>query len=203
MIVLLPHQFKCLVSHSLCSLRENPKFLPNFRSKNNTLEEKLWLIILFNICHCNSGLAFKSKTITLLNNMVLYVFHKIKFPKVSQKLKWALWMRPLFIGRTWPDWHAQITFNLTCNRQTNFWNFTKLNAHKYQLGWKLSHTFEYTVNNRIPATLDFWTGNWMFGPNQARTWIVCRRYRPTITFPDRNFVLVSAPEIKSWLETQH
>jgi hypothetical protein len=28
-----------LVPHSQCSLRENPKFLKNFRSKNNTLKE--------------------------------------------------------------------------------------------------------------------------------------------------------------------
>jgi hypothetical protein len=28
------------VPHSQCSLRENPKFLLNFRSKNNTLKEK-------------------------------------------------------------------------------------------------------------------------------------------------------------------
>jgi hypothetical protein len=28
-----------LVPHSQCSLRENPKILPNFRSKNNTLRE--------------------------------------------------------------------------------------------------------------------------------------------------------------------
>jgi hypothetical protein len=28
------------VPHSQCSLRENPKFLQNFRSKNKTLKEK-------------------------------------------------------------------------------------------------------------------------------------------------------------------
>jgi hypothetical protein len=29
--------------------------------QNNTFEEDFWLIFLFNICHCNSGLTFKSK----------------------------------------------------------------------------------------------------------------------------------------------
>jgi hypothetical protein len=50
-----------LVPHSQCSLKENPKFYQNLRSKNHTLKEKFWLIFLFNICHCNSGLALKSK----------------------------------------------------------------------------------------------------------------------------------------------
>jgi hypothetical protein len=48
------------VPHSQSSLRENPKFLQNFRPKNNTLRKNIWLIFLFYIYHCNSGLAFKS-----------------------------------------------------------------------------------------------------------------------------------------------
>ncbi len=38
-----------LVPHSQCSLKENPKFLQNFRSKNNTLKETFLLKFLFNI----------------------------------------------------------------------------------------------------------------------------------------------------------
>jgi hypothetical protein len=48
------------VPHSKCSLMENPKFLQNFRSKNNTFKEKFCQIFLFNVCHYISGLAFKS-----------------------------------------------------------------------------------------------------------------------------------------------
>jgi hypothetical protein len=70
------------VPHSQCSLRENPKFFQNFRSKNNTLKEKFWLIFLFNICHCNSGLAFKGKKLIHCWTK-LYVLHKRKFPKVT------------------------------------------------------------------------------------------------------------------------
>jgi hypothetical protein len=47
--------------HSQSSLRGNPKFLQNFRSKNSTLKAIICLKFLLNICHCNSSLAFKSK----------------------------------------------------------------------------------------------------------------------------------------------
>jgi hypothetical protein len=48
-------------------------FFQNFRSKNNTLKENFCLIhvFVFNICHCMSGLVFKSnKNITLLHKTV-------------------------------------------------------------------------------------------------------------------------------------
>jgi hypothetical protein len=35
--------------------------LQNFCSKNNTLKANFWQIFLFIICHCNSGISFKSK----------------------------------------------------------------------------------------------------------------------------------------------
>jgi hypothetical protein len=47
--------------HSQCPLKENSKFMQNFKTKNNTLIEIFWLIFLFNICHCNSGLLLKLK----------------------------------------------------------------------------------------------------------------------------------------------
>ncbi len=56
-----PFTFKGLVPHLQRSLRENAKFLQNFRSKNNTLKEKFWPIFSFNICHCILGLALRSK----------------------------------------------------------------------------------------------------------------------------------------------
>ena len=77
-------QFDLQVPHSQCSLKETPKFLQNFRCKNNTQREKIWLIILFNICHCNEGLSFKSKK--LLHYLAkLYIFHKRKFPKLNSE----------------------------------------------------------------------------------------------------------------------
>jgi hypothetical protein len=61
---------KELVSHSQCSLRENPKFLQNFTSKNNTLKENIWkyfyLISAIVIPAWNSQV----KTITLLDKIV-------------------------------------------------------------------------------------------------------------------------------------
>jgi hypothetical protein len=41
---------------------------------------------LFNIGHCNSGLAFKSKKL-LHCGTKLYVFHKRKFPKVTSEMR--------------------------------------------------------------------------------------------------------------------
>jgi hypothetical protein len=80
------------VPHSQCSLRENPKFLQTFRSENNTLKEQFWLIFLFNICHCNSGLAFISINYYITENNCMY-FIRENSQKLSQKRNWALWMR--------------------------------------------------------------------------------------------------------------
>ncbi len=55
--------------HSQCSLRENSKFLQNFRPKNNTLREKILTKILIKYY------------ITLQN------FHKRKFPKLMSKMQ--------------------------------------------------------------------------------------------------------------------
>jgi hypothetical protein len=49
------------VPHLQCSLRENPKFLPNKRKKNNTMKVSSQLIFVLNICLCNIGLALKGK----------------------------------------------------------------------------------------------------------------------------------------------
>jgi hypothetical protein len=47
------------VLRSQCSLKENPKVCRNLDL--NLHKENFWPIFLFNICHCNSSLAFKSK----------------------------------------------------------------------------------------------------------------------------------------------
>jgi hypothetical protein len=49
------------VPHSQCSLKESPKFLPNFRHKNNTIKVNFQVIFVFNIYLCNYGLALKGK----------------------------------------------------------------------------------------------------------------------------------------------
>ncbi len=87
-------RYKQQVPHSQCSLRENPKFLRNFSSKNNTLIEKFWLIYLFNICLCNSGLAFRSKNYNIAEQNCTY-FVCENSQKLRQKRKRALWMRHL------------------------------------------------------------------------------------------------------------
>jgi hypothetical protein len=84
------------VPHSQCSLRENPKFLQNFRSKSNTLRENSWLIFFLNICRCNSSLEFKSENYSLASQNCMY-FLRENSPKLSQKCKWALWMGHLGI----------------------------------------------------------------------------------------------------------
>jgi hypothetical protein len=81
-----------LVPHSQCSLRENPKFLQNFRSKNNTLKEKIWLEFLFNVCHYNSGLSFKIKNYYINSQNCMY-FIKENCQNLRLKRKWGLWMR--------------------------------------------------------------------------------------------------------------
>jgi hypothetical protein len=67
-------------------------FLQNFRSKNNSLKENSWLIFLFNIYHCNSGLAFKSKDYYITSQNWMY-FIMENSQNLWQKRKWALWMR--------------------------------------------------------------------------------------------------------------
>jgi hypothetical protein len=48
---------RCLIHNA--HLGKIPIFLQNFRSKNETLKANIWLIFLFYICLCNSGLAFE------------------------------------------------------------------------------------------------------------------------------------------------
>jgi hypothetical protein len=48
-----------VVPHSQSSLRENPKFLQNFRPKNNTLLGNFKLLFSFYIYHSTLGLIFK------------------------------------------------------------------------------------------------------------------------------------------------
>jgi hypothetical protein len=83
-----------LVPHSQCSLRENPKFLQNFKSKNYILKSNFSLIFLFTISHCNSGLAFQSKNYYITSQNCMY-FKWEKSQNLRRKCKWALWMRHL------------------------------------------------------------------------------------------------------------
>ena len=64
----------------------------NTPSKNNTFLENFWLIFLFNICYCNSGLAFKSKNYCIATKSCVY-FLRENFKNLFQKFKWALWIR--------------------------------------------------------------------------------------------------------------
>jgi hypothetical protein len=116
-----------VVPHSQCSLRENPKFLQNFRSKNNSLKEILWLLFLFNICHSNSGLAFKSINYCIAAQNCCYLIGE-NSPKLCQKRIWALWMRHMII----------------C---LNFYNFlTKYVAYLYGFILKIkSHSCEFQI----------------------------------------------------------
>jgi hypothetical protein len=50
---------KELVPHSQSSLRENPKFLLNFRPKNDMLRNSFKQIFLFDIYHFNLGENFQ------------------------------------------------------------------------------------------------------------------------------------------------
>jgi hypothetical protein len=55
---------------------ENPKFLQNFRPKNNMLKDTFKQIFLFHSYHFNSGLVFK-KTILLLKIILCISNEKI------------------------------------------------------------------------------------------------------------------------------
>jgi hypothetical protein len=100
--------------HSQCSNRENPKFLPNFRHKNNTFKVYFQLIFVFNICLCNYGLALKGKNCWITTQICVY-FIREKFENLRQDaselcewgirvgfhiaiyslhLKFALWAHP-------------------------------------------------------------------------------------------------------------
>jgi hypothetical protein len=83
---------KVQVPNSQCSLKENPKILQNFRSKNNTLKENFWPIFLCNICHCNSSLAFKSKNYYITSQNCMH-FIRENSQNLCQNCKWALWIR--------------------------------------------------------------------------------------------------------------
>ena len=68
---------KGMVPHSQCLLKENPKFLQNFRSKSYRPKENFCLIFAIAIQTWYS----KVKTI---------VFHKKKFPKLKSKMQVSL-----------------------------------------------------------------------------------------------------------------
>jgi hypothetical protein len=51
------------------------------------LKEVVFTKILFNICHCNSGLAFKSKNYYFASQNCEYIFHKRKFSKLTSKMQ--------------------------------------------------------------------------------------------------------------------
>ena len=70
--------------HSQHSLRENPKFLLNFRPKNYTLKGNFRQIFSFNIYYYIPGLTFKSKNY-LFYITKLCVLHKRKFPKLTSE----------------------------------------------------------------------------------------------------------------------
>jgi hypothetical protein len=49
---------------------------------------------LFNICHFISGLTFKSKNSYITSQNCVY-FVRENYQKLSQKRKWAFWIRQL------------------------------------------------------------------------------------------------------------
>jgi hypothetical protein len=67
------------VPHSHCSLRENTKFLPNFRPKNNTLTDNCLLIFFFFFYHFNSGLALKNEDYFITSQILC-------IPKLTSKM---------------------------------------------------------------------------------------------------------------------
>jgi hypothetical protein len=58
----------------------------NFRFKNKTRKEKFCLIFLFNICHCNLGLAFKTKNYYIAAQNCMYII-KENSKKLRQRRK--------------------------------------------------------------------------------------------------------------------
>jgi hypothetical protein len=93
---------RCLVPHSQCSLRENPKFLQNFRPKNNKLKGNVWLLFSYNIYQRILGLIFKyillyHKIVCIMQDKFCktYVrndkFCKTYFRNVSKICEWGTW----------------------------------------------------------------------------------------------------------------
>jgi hypothetical protein len=83
------HLYLCIltqVPHSQCSLRLSPKFCQNFKSKFNTPKCNFWLLLLFNICHCNSGLALRSWKL-LFYTIKFCVFHIWNYAKLTSQTK--------------------------------------------------------------------------------------------------------------------
>jgi hypothetical protein len=70
--------------HPQFSLRDNPKFLQNFRPKNTMLRYIFKLIFFFEIYHFISGSSFKNKKL-LYYFTKLCVFDETKFPKLNVK----------------------------------------------------------------------------------------------------------------------
>jgi hypothetical protein len=114
------------VPHSQFSLRENPKFSQNVRSKNHMLKENFWLIFLFNICYCDLVLAFKSKNDCIALQKYVYLLRE-NYKTLCQKCKWALWMRHLAY------------YSIVGDIDTKLFVFCVLNEDRQveQQGWKL------------------------------------------------------------------
>jgi hypothetical protein len=64
------YHLKVHVSYSKSSLRENPKFLQNFRHIYNTIKANFGLILLINIFPCNYGLELKGKSYYITKKIV-------------------------------------------------------------------------------------------------------------------------------------
>jgi hypothetical protein len=90
-------QLKGLVPHSECSLKENPRFLQNFRPKNSTLRGNVLLLFSYNIYHSILGLTFKGKKNCFMSQNCVH-FLRENFQNVRQNCKEALWMRHLDFG---------------------------------------------------------------------------------------------------------
>jgi hypothetical protein len=103
---------KVQVPHSQRSPRENPKFLQNFRSKNNWLKENFWLKFLFNFSHCKSGLAHTIQKYYIASQNCVYSI-KENSPNLHQKPRWTSWMRHQSIKKeTFRAAHCLIIDNL-------------------------------------------------------------------------------------------
>jgi hypothetical protein len=98
-------------------------FLQNFKSQNNTLKENYWLIFLFDICHCNAFLAFKSKDYYSASQNCVYFIRK-NFQNLYQKCKWALWMRHLWNNLDLRSYC--LIYNTHVGKILSFWKISEL-----------------------------------------------------------------------------
>jgi hypothetical protein len=84
--------------HSQCSRRKNPKLFQNLKLKNNTIKDNFRLIFKFNICRCNSALASHIKNNYYKSGNCVYFINE-NLLNLTQKHKWALWIRHLILGQ--------------------------------------------------------------------------------------------------------